>query len=307
VLSLSPNTPRPSEADTTAGRHAQVAANQQRLAAYHAILDTLCDQLESGRLHWRHYNSGVKILATLVRYDQRLPARAVDILLASLVHDSLEVRKAAVFAAGALLKQQKRRHRLVERAVSRPPPPVQPGNRSDNAWLEYRPENWPTDRDSWNKPNYVHKTHHGYYHWPTRMMVYAPEWDQPALDRQPEEMSAEERCFVQFFADPQRVDRLIALLSLEEHKGKDKFDPRKFILWKGLFRNYGDSCLAVLKPHLERLYAAPHESEQRCAAEMLAGLIRGSKHWTWDMTERLWVWLVPVLKNILGSVTVETM
>ena len=236
-----------------------------------------------------------------------MPARAVDILLASLVHDSLEVRKAAIFAAGSLLKQQKRRHVLIERSVDRPPAPVQPGNRADNAWLEYRPEHWPKDRDTWNRADFVHKTHHGYYYWPDQMMVYGPEWDQPALNRSPEEMTAEERSYVHFFASPQRVDRLVALLSLEEHKGKAKFDPRKFILWKGLFRNYGDSCLEGLKPHIERLYAAPHESEQRCAAEMLAGLIRGSKHWTWDMTERLWAWLVPVLKNILGSVTVETM
>ena len=243
----------------------------------------------------------------MVRYDQRLPARAVDILLGSLVHDSLEVRKAAVFGAGALLKQQKRRHVLLERPVVRPSDPVQPGNRPDNAWLEYMAENWPKDRDAWNRPSFVHKTHYGYYFWPRRMLVYAPEWEQPALDRQPKDMEPEERCFLQFFSEPERVARLIELLSLEEHKGKDKFDPRKFVLWKGLFRNHGDSCLEVLKPHVERLYAAPHESEQRCAAEMLAGLIRGSKHWPWDMTERMWTWLVPVLKNILGSVTVETM
>jgi proteasome activator subunit 4 len=290
-----------------AGSRAQEAANQQRLSAYHDILNTLCDQLESGRLHWRHYNSGIKILAALVRYDHRMPSRVVDILLGSLVHDSLEVRKAAVFAAGSLLKQQKRRHVLIERTVDRPEPPVQPGNRADNAWLEYRPENWPMDRDAWNRPNYVHKTHFGYYHWPARMMVYGSEVDQPPLNRQLEEMAPEEQSFVRFFSSPERVERMIDLLSLEEHKGKDKFDPRKFILWKGLFRNHGDNFLPVLKPHIKRLYAAPHESEQRCAAEMLAGLVRGSKHWTWDMTERLWAWLVPVLKRILGSVTVETM
>jgi hypothetical protein len=86
-----PLTERPTAADIAAGRAAETADSQQRLATYHDIITTLCDQLESGRLHWRHYNGGVKILAALVRADQRLPARAVNLLLASLVHDSLEV------------------------------------------------------------------------------------------------------------------------------------------------------------------------------------------------------------------------
>lgn len=38
----------------------------------------------------------------------------------------------------------------------------------------------------------------------------------------------------------------------------------------------------MLKPHLERLVADSHESTQRCVAEIIAGLIRGSKHWTFE-------------------------
>ena len=33
---------------------------------------------------------------------------------------------------------------------------------------------------------------------------------------------------------------------------------------------------------------------------------RGSKHWGWEMTCSLWAWLVPVLRQLLGKVTVET-
>lgn len=40
--------------------------------------------------------------------------------------------------------------------------------------------------------------------------------------------------------------------------------------------------MPVLKPHLECLVADSHESTQRCVAEIIAGLIRGSKHWTFE-------------------------
>lgn len=51
---------------------------------------------------------------------------------------------------------------------------------------------------------------------------------------------------------------------------------------QGLFRNYSDAFLPVLKPHMERLANDSHESTQRCVAEIIAGLVRGSKHWSFD-------------------------
>ncbi|KFO18474.1 Proteasome activator complex subunit 4 [Fukomys damarensis] len=72
----------------------------------------------------------------------------------------------------------------------------------------------------------------------------------------------------------------------KDRKGKDKFNPRRFCLFKGLFRNFDDAFLPVLKPHLERLVADSHESTQRCVAEIIAGLIRGSKHWTFEKESR---------------------
>lgn len=54
------------------------------------------------------------------------------------------------------------------------------------------------------------------------------------------------------------------------------------LLSKGLFRNFDDSFLPLLKPHMERLVADSHESTQRCVAEIISGLIRGSKHWSYS-------------------------
>lgn len=51
---------------------------------------------------------------------------------------------------------------------------------------------------------------------------------------------------------------------------------------QGLFRNYSYAFLPVLKPHMERLAGDSHESTQRCVAEIIAGLVRGSKHWSFS-------------------------
>jgi hypothetical protein len=55
---------------------------------------------------------------------------------------------------------------------------------------------------------------------------------------------------------------------------------------QGLFRNFDNAVLDLLKPHVEQLVADTahdtHETSQRCAAEIISGLIRGSKHWSYE-------------------------
>ena len=80
---------------------------------------------------------------------------------------------------------------------------------------------------------YVHKTHYGFYTWPEKMEVYAPEEEQPSLDRSCASLSAEEKVLYNFFSNQSNVDKLIGFLSLEERKGKDKFDARRFSMFKG--------------------------------------------------------------------------
>ncbi|KAL7856906.1 hypothetical protein SRHO_G00158050 [Serrasalmus rhombeus] len=49
-----------------------------------------------------------------------------------------------------------------------------------------------------------------------------------------------------------------------------------------------------------------HESTQRCVAEIIAGLVRGSKHWSFKQVEALWAFLIPLMRTALSNITVET-
>ena len=53
-------------------------------------------------------------------------------------------------------------------------------------------------------------------------------------------------------------------------------------MWKALFRNFGDSFLDLIRPHVEAMVKDHRESHQRAASEIMAGLIRGTKHWDYD-------------------------
>ena len=75
------------------------------------------------------------------------------------------------------------------------------------------------------------------------MYVYAPESEQPVLGRSLMELTDEEQPIYEYFCQRKFVDKLMSFLSLEENKGKDKFHPRHFALWKVRITTY----LGVIK------------------------------------------------------------
>eukprot|EP00095_Tigriopus_kingsejongensis_P000186 maker-scaffold41_size498431-snap-gene-0.12 protein:Tk00186 transcript:maker-scaffold41_size498431-snap-gene-0.12-mRNA-1 annotation:"proteasome activator complex subunit 4" len=195
--------------------------NQSNKVCYHELVKDLCDRLESGKLHWRHYNMAVSMLCVLCRSDESFPEQPVRILVNDLIHENITVRKGAHTLVGCILKQQKRNHPKIEiHPVANPEvPPKWPGDREDNHWMCY---------------------------------------DSKALPK------------------------------------------------SSLFRNFGDSFLPLIRPHLERLMEEDKESSSRCVAEILASLIRGTKHWPFEMVEDMWTWVVPIIRKALTKVTIET-
>lgn len=81
----------------------------------------------------------------------------------------------------------------------------------------------------------------------------APYKDQPPLDRKPEDLNPCERKIFEFFNDPTFVAKLVEFLSLEERKGKDKFDALKFSLFKVITNCVSDSS-STLENRLTLVY-----------------------------------------------------
>ncbi|XP_065785365.1 proteasome activator complex subunit 4 isoform X1 [Muntiacus reevesi] len=293
------------------GLKRQQERNVDALRNYENLVNTLLDGVEQRNLPWKFEHIGIGLLSLLLRDDRVLPLRAIRFFVENLNHDAIVVRKMAISAVAGILKQLKRTHKKLTVSpyeISGYPKPTQivAGDRPDNHWLHYDSKSIPRTKKEWESSCFVEKTHWGYYTWPQNMVVYAGVEEQPKLGRSREDLTEAEQIIFDHFSDPKFVEQLITFLSLEDRKGKDKFNPRRFCLFKGIFRNFDDAFLPVLKPHLERLVADSHESTQRCVAEIIAGLIRGSKHWTFEKVEKLWELLCPLLRTALSNITVET-
>ena len=295
--------------------------NEDNIKEYHALLDALCNLIEAEDtdqrdLHWRKNELALTMLFRFTRHDLPLPSRVVRIIVRNLINENLTVRKNAITIMGSVLKQQKRKHAKIplqnefypvdESQYSQKSMPIIPGDRKDNQWVCYNSEELPKNAIDWDKPRFVHKTHYGFYTWPKDMEMYAPHNEQPKLDRDESELNDVEKEIYQFFNQQKNVDKLIEFLSLEENKGRDKFSAARFIMFKGLFRNFGSSILSRFVDHLKRMVEHDNDSSQRCAAEIIAGVIRGAKHWSFESTEVTFKnVLAPLIRSGLAKVSVE--
>lgn len=306
-----PSDPVPTDQDLSEGLQRQEQKNDESVEKYKQLIVDLLDNLSNRNLPWKFEHIAIGFLSLLLRDDHQLPPAAVTFFVESLNHDSLYVRKVAISAVAGIMKQIKRPHKKV---------PVSPlklceikessnivaGDRPDNKWLQYDSSSLPRTQENWDKCVFVEKTHWGYYCWPKELILYAPSEEQPKHDLRRDEMTEREQIIYDHFTDPAFINQFIEFLSLEDRKGKDTFSPRRFCLFKGLFRNFHDAFLPLLLPHMERLVADSHESKQRCVAEIISGLIRGCKHWSYSKVEKLWAMLCPLLRTALSNITIET-
>ncbi|TKS85439.1 Proteasome activator complex subunit 4A [Collichthys lucidus] len=283
-----PKDPVPSEEEAAEGLKRQATKNSESVEKYKQLIGDLLGCINNRNMPWKFEHIAIGFLSLLLRDDHQLPPPAITFFVKSLNHDSLYV---AISAVAGIMKQIKRSHKKV---------PVSPselcgvkelsdmvaGDRQDNQWLQYNSSNLPRTQQDWDGCVFVEKTHWGYYSWPRKLLMYAPQEEQPKHNLTREEMTEREQIIFDHFSDPVFINQFIEFLSLEDRKGKDKFSPRRFCLFKGLFRNFSDAFLPLLQPHMERLVADSHESKQRCVAEIISGLIRGCKHWRYSKESR---------------------
>ncbi|XP_014213300.1 proteasome activator complex subunit 4-like [Copidosoma floridanum] len=280
---------------------------RENLQAYNDLLEKLISAVLSGNLHWRHHHMATDFIAIIAHPEYLLPTKVVRYFLGALIHDSIDERRLALNMMVQILYQLKRKHPKITIDVPNRDRTLTPGIRADNEWLLYDASNWPRTAEKWDSPCYLHNESIGFYAWPRTLEVYAPYAKQPNLDRKVRQMCEQEKEVDAFFSDAQNISQLIKFLSMEDKKDKDVFSHQRSRMFEGLFRNHGDDHLAHFLPHLHNLVQDTSESSQRCAAEIICGLIRGSKHWPFDKTKSMWDELLPIIRLVLDNASMESM
>jgi proteasome activator subunit 4 len=206
-----------------------------------------------------------------------------------------------------------------------------PGYRVDNNWHLYDPHflsdlfetngaKAEQDLQKWENTNFLDKSFWGYYCWPSELRINLNKRKTFQLNNEQNETTNNQLDYEnamspiinKFKNDDAFVQKFIKLSTIEEAKGNEKFEKKRFHLFKALFRNFGSTnIIKNLFDHLKVLVSdrdrETHECNHKLAAELIAGLIRGSKYWHLNDLKKMWYTLKPILDLAIKNITTETL
>lgn len=315
ALTVAVNNDVVTAADIETGLQRLQQSNARNLRTYHEILNSILEITHNRSLHWRYGLMASSMIYNLIHPNVKYPPNVAQYCVQNLINESIEERKIALQCVRYILKQQKREHPKIQvdpfeiSGCKRPPPGtiLPPGIRDDNRWLQYDMATVPQSQAEWDAPKYSHKTE-GYFGWRRSFAMYAPSADQPRLDRARDELNDVERIVYDFFANEENVTKMIGFWSLEDKKGKEKLSRSRLFVVKHLCDMFGDRFVDQFLAHIKRLIMDTKnlEANHRCSAELMSGIMRGMKHWSYDLSKRTWERLQPLVRLALESITVET-
>lgn len=306
----------------------QLAARNARCcAAFDAFVERLMEVQTSPQRHWKYELIFAGLLHSILRDDRTLPANVIQYALRAMANDLLPLRIAGLRTSTlvlALLKKPVRKQRAVMEADEdgrtrarfladgeqppTPPTAVAYGPRADNQLHLFRQAaaERPLTQAAYDATVFVDKNYQGWNIWSQTLQAYLPFRDQP-----PRALSEQDQLVLSVLQQEGFVPKLIAYLSEAKADGSvSSFHDLRADFFKGLFRNLGPPALALFKSELEALCAeaaadassGEAAARQRCAGEMVGGLVRGSKHWPFAEVEAMWAWLVPLLEQTMAAV-----
>lgn len=302
------------DADIAAGKIRLAKDNERNLQSYNNLLGSILQITHNNSLHWRYGLMASGMIFNLVHPEVKYPLAVVQYCVHNLINESIEERKLAIRTMRYILRQQKPIHLKLDcdpfsvAKISKPDKPLlRPGVREDNRWLQYSLETLPRCQADWDEPRYVHKTE-GFFGWSSSFAVYAPSEKQPNINQTRDELNECQQVVWDFFSCAANVDKLLHFWALEEKRGHEKFNRSRCFVVKGLCDMFGPMIVDQLLPHIDRLIRSPKnlESNHRCAAELMSGIMRGLKHWPYKETEAVYERLKPLIQLALSSTTVET-
>ncbi|EJD55475.1 hypothetical protein AURDEDRAFT_109790 [Auricularia subglabra TFB-10046 SS5] len=292
----------------------RLTANREKRTAIHnaALLDltrSITAVANSPKTHWRYSIVALRLLRTLLRRDRSSEAAHIKYMVESVVNDHPSMRYYAQRCVMKLTRYIKLRtysgstlNLALQQSVNpllRHIPIPNPTHEFTSRYLaSFRV---PVDGASAGEEVlFQDKPGAGWIAWQSEMACFA----SPAKDKStflPWEPSSEVMLSTlrEVVIREQFWERLSEHYAEENNQETTTLDNISCV--KSIFQVLEDECLPLVKPILEKLLANIEQNKQRAGAELLAGILGGSKHWPLSKQNQLWDWLTPMLPKVLGS------
>ncbi|RMZ98657.1 proteasome activator complex subunit 4B-like [Brachionus plicatilis] len=237
-----------------------------------------------------------------------LSPQCVQVFAKNLVHEKQNFRRISTDALCMIMKMCKFKkviseHKTEELIEQAQVDTYAPGYREDNAWNLYN-----YNFAEWQDGKFLDKSYWGYYSWPSRLQIASNHRLTYSEHMDGKYCEAMEQIFLRF-KKKNFVKKFLRSSQLEGDKCGNRFDAKKFYLFKSVFRNYGSvEAIESVFEHLFDLVrdTTATECSHKIAAELASGLIRGSKYWPHEQLCALWTQLESLFDLIVEHMTKDT-
>ncbi|KAJ3196227.1 hypothetical protein HK101_009690 [Irineochytrium annulatum] len=269
---------------------------------YRDLVKTMIERIGEPGAHWRAVAMGINLVELLLRPDDPVPASLVKIAIRGIVSDHPTMRIVCLNLILIILTYLKARakklgtdrtallRKVVENAgVSRA---------ETDAYLDAS-----VVKPAWGETDLHDST------------IAPPSFDLDAMspiESLPfwDPTSAEAlNVILEEVTQSDFWMRAARFLSQESSGGQEAYNPNVSRFIRCLAGQFEDRFIeAGFKSQVTELLSNPAEnSKQRAGAELVGGLLRGSKHWTEAKMTKLWEWLTPLMTKVFHGATMETL
>ncbi|KAG0174459.1 hypothetical protein DFQ30_004302 [Apophysomyces sp. BC1015] len=289
-----------------------------QLVAYQDMVQSLVRLVEDKKIHWRFATMAANFVELFLRPDiapnaelvgfankcvhSELPAlRRIGIGATTQLLLYIKVRSLAQ-GNDALLIMKKTRHPLKRELSTK-----ESGH--DITQMLLSSSYQPLTKENADRSFLVDSAITGWYVWPEKYTAYVACTDDSQLPKLDEASRGAYEELRKSFTSEEYWTKLFGYMSQETNRPhEDVFGQSNARLYSSIFQTFQDEPVPFVKSQIEALCgSADQKSRQRAAAEILGGLIRGTKHWNLSKSENLWLWLGPLLRKTLAGVTPDSL
>ena len=261
---------------------------------YYSLIDTLCNF----KLPW-NYTIGIGNFLLLLIRDDFLPSlNLVSFFHLSLTSDIILHRRLGYGGLSRILLVYKPIHKTFKNSRTNNYSNHQIQRLSVKEFQK-RISNDPLNENQWENADFQEKN---YFHWaqiPSSWNSYSPmnDIDHKNQMERIHSISSLSNLVSSFLSDSW-WDFALSRLSTEVQLTTFQKSIAQF--YKGVFQVFYDHFLDLLKPKLNQLiFNFDDNGSQVLASHIIAGLVRGSKHWPYDKIEKLWDYVLPIFDKVL--------
>ncbi|KAF9918681.1 hypothetical protein BX616_006764 [Lobosporangium transversale] len=306
----------------TVNRVALMTKNRRlnSIKAYQDLILALTELAKDESLHWRYQTMVMSFIELFMRPEFPISLDIARFEAKSLISEMSTVRRIALSSLSTIMVNIKIRtfaqgdpHSLIIRKAINPLKRrvTLPEKFPDNFTWEYLKASVTEINYAQPESCYLDDSiETGWLAWPKSIKVYLPRAESFAMPDVDAESRPAYDHLEQFFSQASTWEKLVEIMAQEPVRGErsDAFSIDHARFYKSIFGLWEDKFLDVVEPLIvKHCSTVDDKNSQRTAAELVGGLIRGSKHWKKSALDRMWAWLTPVLKKVFQMCTPDSL